>query len=71
MQADVADHNSTGSTPMRVWPPGSVEGSSVFLRANGCDQAQGYYIARPMPVEELELLWRSTGGIAPGVVARR
>ena len=42
-----------------------------FLRANGCDQAQGYYIARPMPVQELELLWRKTGGIAPGVVARR
>jgi diguanylate cyclase (GGDEF)-like protein/PAS domain S-box-containing protein len=42
-----------------------------FLRENGCDQAQGYYIARPMPVQELELLWRATGGIAPGVVARR
>ena len=42
-----------------------------FLRANGCDQAQGYYIARPMPVQELELLWRETGGIAPGIVARR
>jgi diguanylate cyclase (GGDEF)-like protein len=42
-----------------------------FLSTNGCDQAQGYYIARPMPVQELELLWRTTGGIAPGVVARR
>jgi EAL domain-containing protein (putative c-di-GMP-specific phosphodiesterase class I) len=42
-----------------------------FLRANGCDQAQGYYIARPMPVQELEVLWRTTGGIAPGVVAKQ
>jgi len=38
-----------------------------FLRANGCDQAQGYYIARPMPVQELEPLWRASGGIAPGM----
>jgi EAL domain-containing protein (putative c-di-GMP-specific phosphodiesterase class I) len=38
-----------------------------FLRANGCDQAQGYFIARPMPVQELEELWRRTGGIAPEV----
>ncbi len=38
-----------------------------FLRANGCDQAQGYYIARPMPVQELEQLWRETGGVAPEV----
>ena len=42
-----------------------------FLRENGCDQAQGYYIARPMPVQELESLWRTTGGMAPGVVVRR
>lgn len=34
-----------------------------FLRANGCDQAQGYYLARPMPVENLEQLWRQTGGV--------
>ncbi|MDQ3617767.1 MAG: EAL domain-containing protein [Pseudomonadota bacterium] len=34
-----------------------------FLRANDCDQAQGYYLARPMPVQELEQLWRSSGGI--------
>jgi len=36
-----------------------------FLRANGCDQVQGYYLARPMPVEELERLWRASGGIVP------
>lgn len=38
-----------------------------FLRANGCDQAQGYYLARPMPADALERLWRETGGFAPGL----
>ena len=37
------------------------------LRAHGCDQAQGYYIAKPLPVDELERLWRTSGGIVPGV----
>lgn len=35
-----------------------------FLQAHGCDQAQGYYFARPMPVAELEAVWRQTGGMA-------
>ena len=35
-----------------------------FLRAHGCDQVQGYFLARPMPVKELEQLWRTSGGIA-------
>ena len=38
-----------------------------FLRANGCDQAQGYYLARPMSVQKIEQLWRETGGIVPGL----
>jgi diguanylate cyclase (GGDEF)-like protein/PAS domain S-box-containing protein len=38
-----------------------------FLRANGCDQAQGYYLARPMPVQQLEQLWRQTGGVFSGL----
>jgi EAL domain-containing protein (putative c-di-GMP-specific phosphodiesterase class I) len=37
-----------------------------FLRAHGCDQVQGYYLARPMPADELEALWRASGGMAPG-----
>lgn len=34
-----------------------------FLRKTGCDLAQGYFIARPMPVEEVHLWvlgWRAT-----------
>ena len=38
-----------------------------FLRSHGCDQIQGYHIARPMPVQELEQLWRQSGGVAPEV----
>lgn len=46
-------------------------GQLEFLREHGCDQVQGYYIARPMPVDALEQLWRDTGGVAPQVVAAR
>ena len=34
-----------------------------FLRANGCDEAQGYYFAQPMPAEELARLWQATEGV--------
>jgi diguanylate cyclase (GGDEF)-like protein/PAS domain S-box-containing protein len=33
-----------------------------FLRAHGCDEAQGYYLARPMPLEQLEILLRTPRG---------
>ncbi len=33
-----------------------------FLQAHDCDEAQGYYFAKPMPVAELETLWRGSGG---------
>lgn len=36
------------------------------LRAVGCDEAQGYHLARPMPIDALEALWRATGGRIPG-----
>lgn len=39
-----------------------------FLRAHGCDQVQGHYIARAMPVDELEQLWRRTQGMALDVL---
>jgi diguanylate cyclase (GGDEF)-like protein len=29
-----------------------------FLRKHGCDEAQGYFFARPMPIDEFEGLWR-------------
>jgi EAL domain-containing protein (putative c-di-GMP-specific phosphodiesterase class I) len=31
-----------------------------FLRANGCDCAQGAYFSRPVPADELALLLRQT-----------
>ncbi|MET0718829.1 MAG: EAL domain-containing protein, partial [Pseudoxanthomonas sp.] len=34
-----------------------------FLRARGCDEAQGFFFSRPMPVENLEQAWRDAGGV--------
>lgn len=31
-----------------------------LLRANGCDEVQGYFISRPLPMAELEALYRQT-----------
>jgi EAL domain-containing protein (putative c-di-GMP-specific phosphodiesterase class I) len=39
-----------------------------FLRAHGCDQIQGHYIARAMPASELEQLWLGTGGFVREVL---
>jgi diguanylate cyclase (GGDEF)-like protein len=39
----------------------SVEQLS-FLRANGCDRAQGYYVGRPLPAAELEVLVLESSG---------
>ena len=40
-----------------------------FLQAHECDQAQGYYFSRPVPVAELEELWRRNSGEFPQLVA--
>lgn len=42
-------------------------GQLEFLRAHGCDEVQGYHLARPMPAQELERLWRQAGGVSPVV----
>ncbi len=39
-----------------------------FLRAHGCDQVQGHYIARAMPASDLEQLWLDTGGFVQDVL---
>jgi EAL domain-containing protein (putative c-di-GMP-specific phosphodiesterase class I) len=39
----------------------SVEQFS-FLRANGCDRAQGYYVGHPVPAAELEVLVLESSG---------
>jgi diguanylate cyclase (GGDEF)-like protein/PAS domain S-box-containing protein len=44
-----------------------TSGQLEFLRAHGCDQVQGYHIARPMPARALERLWRESGGVVPGM----
>jgi EAL domain-containing protein (putative c-di-GMP-specific phosphodiesterase class I) len=33
-----------------------TEAQLEFLRAHGCDKAQGYYLSRPLPAEELTAL---------------
>ena len=34
-----------------------------FLRANQCDELQGYYFGRPMPADEFRLLFSNTGSL--------
>ena len=37
-----------------------------FLKANGCDEAQGYYFSKPLNVEDIEALLK-----APEIIARK
>jgi diguanylate cyclase (GGDEF)-like protein/PAS domain S-box-containing protein len=46
-----------------------TEDQLEFLRAHGCDEVQGHFVARAVPVRELERLWRETQGVAPEVLA--
>ena len=41
-----------------------------FLRAEGCDVIQGFYISEPVTAQEFEAMLRA-GGIAPGGARRR
>jgi len=36
-----------------------------FLRQSGCDEIQGYYFARPMPLQDLLLWLRAAGQETP------
>jgi diguanylate cyclase len=38
-----------------------------FLRANGCDMAQGFYFSRPIPADELAALLRKGAFALPEV----
>ncbi len=40
-----------------------------FLQAHECDQAQGYFFSKPLPIDELETLWRQSSGEFPLLVA--
>ncbi len=35
-----------------------TEAQLEFMRANGCDEVQGYYVARPMPAEDVAAFLR-------------
>jgi EAL domain-containing protein (putative c-di-GMP-specific phosphodiesterase class I) len=45
-----------------------TESDWMLLRALRCDVAQGYFIARPMPAEQIEHWWRSWQQRAPGLL---
>ncbi len=45
-----------------------TEGQLEFLRRNGCDEIQGYWLARPLPPDECERFmreWRWDGSVPP------
>jgi EAL domain-containing protein (putative c-di-GMP-specific phosphodiesterase class I) len=50
------------SLGLRVVAEGvETEGQRAFLASHGCDAYQGYLFARPMPIDEFELLLRQVG----------
>jgi diguanylate cyclase len=38
----------------------------VALTVAGCDVAQGFYLCRPVPVDQLDR-WRASGGVPTGM----
>src|SRR5205823_4581119 len=48
-----------------------LDSQAAFLRALGCEQAQGFLFARPMPAGEFRELIARTLGVAAGVRRRR
>ena len=56
---------------MKVTAEGvETEAQFDFLRAEGCDVIQGFYISEPVTAQEFEAILRA-GGIAPGGAGRR
>ena len=51
---------------MRVVAEGvETEEEAAFLRAQNCDEAQGYYFSRPVDADQFAALLRT--GISPGI----
>jgi EAL domain-containing protein (putative c-di-GMP-specific phosphodiesterase class I) len=57
--------NLAGSLGLKVIAEGvETEAQLDFLRAHGCDEMQGYYFSRPLPVDEIGRLLHDGAGLA-------
>jgi diguanylate cyclase (GGDEF)-like protein len=51
---------------MRVVAEGvEEEAQAIFLRASGCDRMQGYWFARPMPADQMEMTLKESRADSP------
>ena len=41
------------------------EAQAIFLRASGCDRMQGYWFARPMPADQMEMALKESHAETP------